>query len=79
MPGLAVALGAAVPALIGGWYRYHPHPISENDAKHLADLRNNNLRRQFGLPAAAREPLIRDVKIAPLLVAGGGFALSGSF
>jgi hypothetical protein len=67
--------------LIGLWYSLHPHPISENEAKSLADVYNQQLRRELGLPVVAREPLLRDVKLTPFIGRSdtGGLALSGRF
>lgn len=59
--------------VVGLWYHYHPHPISEDEAKQLADQHNQALRRTLGLP-------IVDVQLAPIATASsGGFALSGRF
>jgi hypothetical protein len=59
----------------------HPHPITENEAKSLADGYNQRLQRELGLPVAVREPLLRDVKLTPFLARSdtGGLALSARF
>jgi hypothetical protein len=84
-PYLTVAIASLIPLTIGGavafWYRLHPHPISEGEAKSLADEYNQVLRYKLGLPhAAQRTPLLRDVKLAPYAAGtGGGLALSATF
>ena len=66
---------------VGLWYSFHPHPISENEAKSLADVYNQRLRRELGLPVVARAPLLRDVKLTPFIGRSdtGGLALSSRF
>jgi len=64
---------SAVGFGVAAWYHYHPHPISENEAKQLAEQHNQALRRTLGLPVA-------DVQITPVATpASGGVALSGRF
>ena len=78
----AVGVGVGLVGLgVGLWYSLHPHPISENDAKGLADVYNQRLRRELGLPVVMREPLLHDVTLAPLLVRGEarGLALTARF
>ena len=78
----AVSSGVGlIGLLVGLWYGFHPHPITENEAKSLADVYNQGLRREFGLPVVAREPLLRDLKLTPFLGRGdtGGLTLSGRF
>ena len=57
------------------------HPISESEAKALADKYNQGLRKDLGLPVVSqREPMVRDVTIAPFAgTSGGGLALGGRF
>lgn len=58
---------------VATWYHLHPHPISENEAKQLAEQHNQALRRTLGLPVA-------DVQITPVATpSSGGLALSGRF
>ncbi len=83
-PSLAgpLVLGTAGAVAWGiGWYLYFkPHPISENEAKSLADEYNQNLRRQLGLPVVSRAPRLRELKIAPYLGAHeGGLAIAARF
>jgi hypothetical protein len=80
------ALGAGygislVGILVGLWYQAHAHPITENEAKGLADVYNQGLRRELGLPVVRREPLLRDLKLTPFVAHSdtGGLALSGRF
>lgn len=62
-----------VGLVMGFWYHYHPHPISENEAKQLADQHNQKLRHTLGLPVV-------DVQLAPVATGStSGFALSGRF
>jgi hypothetical protein len=70
-----VALG------VGLWYQWHLHPITENEAKGLADVYNQRLRRDLGLPVVRREPVLRDVTLAPFIARGEvrGLALSARF
>ncbi|HEX8113750.1 MAG TPA: hypothetical protein VF516_38725 [Kofleriaceae bacterium] len=76
------ALGVSTVGLfVGLWYQLHLHPISENEAKSLADVYNQRLRRELGLPVVVREPLLRDVKLTPFVARSdtGGLALSARF
>jgi hypothetical protein len=79
--GPLIALGtSAIAFTVGIWYFYHPHPISENDAKALADAYNQRLRRELGLPVVTREPLLHDVKLTPLVARGdAGLVLGARF
>jgi hypothetical protein len=77
-------LGAGAVSLVGGgvalWYHYHPHPISEGEAKSLADEYNQHVRARLGLPVARTEPRVHDVGIAPLAAPHDlGLALGGRF
>ena len=82
---LYVALGLSTVAtglvFVGGYYRAHPHAIDEGEAKALADKYNQGLRKDLGLPVVSqREPVLRDVRLAPFAgVSGGGLALGGRF
>lgn len=74
---------SGVGYLVGYYLYYHPHPISENEAKSLADAYNQGLRRQLGLPVVTqrtRLPALHDVHLTPY-VAGSqaGLALSARF
>lgn len=78
----AVGLGVSLIGFtVAVWYTVHAHPISENEAKALADVYNQRLRRELGLPVVMREPLLHDVTLAPLLVRGEarGLALTARF
>jgi hypothetical protein len=79
---LAVGNGVGLIALgVGLWYGVHLHPITENEAKGLADVYNQRLRRELGLPVVRREPVLRDVTLAPFIAQGDarGLALSARF
>jgi hypothetical protein len=85
---LPVTLGGAgicVAYSLGAWYLQHPHAISENDAKNMADAYNQRLRQQLGLttglpPAHASLPRVRDWKLAPYAAHdGGGLVLGARF
>jgi len=74
---LALVGGAAV--FVGAYYYRHPHPVSENDAKNMAEEFNNGLRQNLGLPVVERHWL-HDVHIAPYMTHGeGGLALGARF
>ncbi|MBZ0232714.1 MAG: hypothetical protein K8M05_10325 [Deltaproteobacteria bacterium] len=86
--GVTVAIvgGAAGILVTGvGVYRMRrAHPVSENEAKQMADRYNEELRRDLGLPTlgSTLRPRIRDVRWAPSFdvgSGGGGLALSGRF
>ena len=74
----SVAAGAS---LIGLWYHFHPHPITENEAKTLADAYNQHLRQELGLPVVSRsEPILHDLKLVPYASgSGAGVGLSARF
>ncbi len=62
------------------YYYGRPHPIDVDDAKRLADAYNQGLRRQLGLPVAARQPLLRDLRLAPYVGGdSGGLVLAARF
>jgi hypothetical protein len=67
--------------LIGIWYHVHPQPITENEAKTLADGYNQHIRQELGLPVVTRrEPILRDVKLVPYASGtGAGVGLSARF
>jgi hypothetical protein len=75
-----IALGVGLAASVFASYFYrNPQPIDEHDAKALADAYNQQLRRQLGLPVAARRPIVRDLALAPYLSSrAAGLALAGS-
>jgi hypothetical protein len=81
--GGGVLLGVGlVGTVVGVWYAYHVHPISESDAKGLADDYNQGLRHQLGLPTVARRsrPLLRDVHVVPYTTGrDSGVVLGGRF
>ncbi|MBC7977289.1 MAG: hypothetical protein H7138_20120 [Myxococcales bacterium] len=71
-------------AFVSSWWTFYyynrPQPIDVDDAKRLADAYNQGLRRQFGLPVAAREPLLRDLRLAPYVGGdSGGLVLAARF
>jgi hypothetical protein len=71
--------GGLVAIAAGRWLQGAPQPISENEAKSLAEQYNLRLRRQLGLAAAAKAR-IRDVRIAPYVSArDAGVALATAF
>jgi hypothetical protein len=78
LPWAGLSAGVMLAAgIFGAWYAYHLHPISEHDAKTLADQYNQNLRHNLGLPVVD-EHRLHDVKIAPYVGSGeGGLALGG--
>lgn len=55
--------------------------VGDHEAKSLADVYNQRLRRELGLPVVRREPLLRDVKLLPFIARGetGGLALGARF
>jgi hypothetical protein len=63
------------------FYYYFPQPVSENEAKQLADGYNQRLRGQLGLPVVSqRAPLIQQLAVAPFATgSGAGFSLTGRF
>jgi len=67
--------------LVALWSAYHLHPITENEAKSLADVYNQRLRRELGLPVVRRQPLLRDLTLTPFVARSdaGGLALSARF
>lgn len=77
-----VILGAGLVMWGVGFYLVaHPHPIDEKEAKALADGYNQNLRRELGLPTAARRrPRLLDVGWAPYVTGHqAGLAFSARF
>jgi hypothetical protein len=81
LAAVAVSLVGTTVGLIGFWYHFHPHPISENEAKTLADGYNQQLRRDLGLPVVSRrEPLLREFRLAPYATPSmAGLGLSARF
>jgi hypothetical protein len=80
LPPIAVLTAASIVGFgIMGWYGMHAQPISEREAKSLADQYNQSLRRNLGLPVVDRRRL-RDIQIAPF-VSGhdGGLVLGARF
>jgi hypothetical protein len=75
---MLIVSGVSIAAmLVGLWYAVNVHPISENEAKGLADKHNQNLRKNLGLPVARR---LHDIKLVPYASAGdSGLALAGRF
>lgn len=68
-------LVGGVGVLLGVYYQ-RTQPISEAEAKTLADDFNQHLRGTLGLPTAERAPILQDVHLG---LAGPGLALSGRF
>jgi hypothetical protein len=81
----ALAGGGCLALFVGSWYRLHPHPVSENEAKNMADAYNQQLRRQLGLATGIPSPRtsalrVRDWKLAPYAASnGGGLVLGARF
>jgi len=72
-------LGVAVTsALIGFYFAVRPQPISEDDARALADAYNQRLRHRLGLPAAPRRALLRDVTLTPYVAGRDTGAVLGA-
>jgi hypothetical protein len=70
---IGAGLVAVVAGTVGTVYRFHLQPISESEAKQLAEQHNQALRRRLGLPVV-------DVRVAPVATGtNGGLALSGKF
>jgi hypothetical protein len=80
---LVALIGGGIGAIgitVAGWYHFHPHPISEDEAKSLADAYNQHLRVELGLPVVRSEPRVRDLQLAPVATANDyGVALAGRF
>ncbi len=78
---LFLALGSLVPLGIGAYYGRNTDPVGEDEAKNMADGYNNRLRENLGLPVVDRQPMIRDLQLAPYATgsSGGGLALAGRF
>jgi hypothetical protein len=64
-------------ALVGTYFSARPQPISEDDARALADAYNQRLRRRLGLPPAPR-PALRDVTLTPYVAAHDAGAVLGA-
>lgn len=82
--GIVGGAAGILVAGIGVYQMRRAHPVSENEAKQLADQYNEELRRDLGLPTLGRalRPRVRDVRFAPTIdpaTGGGGLALSGRF
>jgi hypothetical protein len=78
-PALVLAGVMAIGAGVAGWYSYHLQPISEREAKSLADQYNQSLRRNLGLPVVQRRRL-RDFQIAPMVTGHeGGLVIGARF
>jgi hypothetical protein len=76
---LSVTAGVSlIGTLVGLWYYQHPHPISENDAKALADAYNQRLRRELGPPVVTSKPLLHDVKLMPFVARGDAGLMLGA-
>jgi hypothetical protein len=79
-PAIAASIGSAIALGVGIYLAIHPHPIDENEAKSLADVYNQQLRRRLGLPVVTRRPVLRDLKLTPYVAGNGtGIALSARF
>ncbi|HEV7555097.1 MAG TPA: hypothetical protein VGO00_06585, partial [Kofleriaceae bacterium] len=72
----AVGVGVLVAGI---HYTRQSHPISENDAKNMAEQYNNGIRQNLGIPVVERH-WFHDVHFAPYLTHGeGGLALGARF
>lgn len=79
-PMIVAGAVSLVGLVVGTWYAYRVHPVSENEAKSLADQYNQGLRRNLGLPVVRRAPRLHDLKLLPYV--GGqdaGLALGARF
>lgn len=75
----AALLGLGVTGVvIGLYFAAHPQPISEDDARALADAYNQRLRRRLGLPPAPRRALLHDVTLTPYVAEHGAGAVGGA-
>jgi hypothetical protein len=76
-----IALGVGLAGTAVGTYFYrNPHPIDENDAKALADVYNQRLRGQLGLPVASRRSILRELAVTPYIAdRDAGLALGARF
>lgn len=79
--GLILTGAGLIGMLVGSWYAWRPHPVSEAEMYDLAGQYNNELRRKHGLPVAGRAPhRRREVLVAPYAsIGGGGLTLLGRF
>jgi hypothetical protein len=79
--GAIVGCAGLVAIGVGLWFAGHEQPVSEDEAKDLADAHNQELRHQLGLPVVSRrEPHVRHMMIAPYAsTGGGGLVLGGQF
>jgi hypothetical protein len=82
-PSLIGAAGAMLgigvtSALIGFYFAARSQPISEDDARALADAYNQRLRRRIGLPVAPRHALLRDVTLTPYVAGRDAGAVLGA-
>jgi hypothetical protein len=80
---IAMIGGLGIVSLVVGGLAYHyRHPVSENDAKLLADGYNAKLRRRLGLEVRLRHQRsgASSMTVTPYAVGqGGGLTLAGSF
>jgi hypothetical protein len=78
--GAAVAMfGIGVTgAVIGLYFAARTQPISEDDARALADAYNQRLRRRLGLPPAPHRALLRDVTLTPYVAGRETGAMLGA-
>jgi hypothetical protein len=64
---------------IGAWYAFHLQPITEREAKSLADQYNQGLRHNLGLPVVRRARL-HDVQLTPFVTGhDAGLAFGARF
>jgi hypothetical protein len=78
-PALILGGVSLIALTVAGWYGFHLQPISEREAKSLADQYNQNMRRNLGLPVVERRRL-RDFHIAPFVTGhDGGLVLGARF
>jgi hypothetical protein len=58
----------------------HLQPLDETEAKQAAQVYNQHLRQELGLPVATRQPLVHDLKVAPYFSGrDAGLGLSARF
>lgn len=78
---LFLGIASLIPLGIGAYYGRNTDPVGEDEAKTMAEGYNNRLRQGLGLPVVEREPVIRDLQLAPYATgtSGGGLALAGRF
>jgi len=78
--GFGLIIASIIPTVMVVHYRRTQHPISEDEAKSLADEYNQGLRHKLGLPVDTRQPVVHDLRIVPY-VGGhdGGLVIGARF